>query len=168
MAKATKTKKTVAVKDTSDKVKVASIFDHLANITDRKTPWSELSEMDKKSFSPFMINRFLSMNMDFIELVNELQQYTIGQLTPEQTYNLFLDILPKQKQFNKYIKGKKEGKYSSDLVDLICKHFNTSRKESVEYIDLYFADRLDSLKEIIKKYPYTEKEIEKLLKYEKD
>ena len=168
MAKATKTKKTSVVKDTVDKVKVATIFDHLANITDKKTPWSELSEMDRKAFSPFMINRFLSMNIDFIELVNELQQYTIGQLTPEQTYTLYLELLPKQRQFNKYIKGKKEGKYSSDLVNLVRKHFDISQKEALEYIDLYFEDRLESLKEIIKKYAYSEKEIDKLLKYEKD
>jgi len=167
MAKATKTKKVVIEKDTTEKVKVASIFDHLANITDRKALWSELSEMDKKSFSPFMINRFLSMNIDFIELVNELQRYTVGQLTPEQTYKLLSDILPKQKQFNKYIKGKREDQYNSELVNLVRKHFNISQKESLEYLDLFYQDRLISLKEIISKYAYTPKEIDKLLKIEK-
>jgi hypothetical protein len=167
MAKATKTKKVVIEKDTTEKVKVASIFDHLANITDRKTPWSELSEMDKKSFSPFMINRFLSMNMDFIELVNELQRYTVGQLTPEQTYKLLSDILPKQKQFNKYIKGKKEDQYNSDLVNLVRKHFDISQKESLEYLDLFYQDRLITLKEIVKKYGKTDKQVEQLLKLEK-
>jgi hypothetical protein len=167
MAKATKTKKVVIEKDTSEKVKVATIFDHLANITDRKALWSELSEMDKKSFSPFMINRFLSMNMDFIELVNELQRYTVGQLTPEQTYKLLSDILPKQKQFNKYIKGKKEDQYNSDLVNLVRKHFDISQKESLEYLDLFYQDRLITLKEIVKKYGKTDKQVEQLLKLEK-
>lgn len=168
MAKATKTKKISVPTEPVEKIKSASIFDHLSNITDKKTPWSELSESDKKSFSPYMINRLLSMNVNFIELVNELQQYTIGQLPPEITYRLYSEVLPKQKQFNKYIKGKKEGKFNSELVDLICKHFSISQKESVEYIELYFSDRLNLLKEILKKYPYTDKEIEKLLKYEKD
>ena len=172
MAKAVKTaKKPKVVKQKTEpveKVKVASIFDHLSNVTFKKMPWSELSEGDRKSFSPFMNNRLLSMNQDYIELVNDLQRLTLnGPLTPEFTYKLFLDILPKDKQFNKYIKGKKDNAFHEDLIDLICKHFSISRKESVEYLELYFDGRLVALKEIVRKYPYTDKELEKLLKYEK-
>jgi hypothetical protein len=144
-----------------------NIFDHLSNITDKKLPWEELSEVDKKAFSPFMINRFLSMNTDFIELVNELQRYTVGQLSPEYTYKLYLEFLPKKKQFNKYIKSKKSEKYNSDLVDLVRNHFLISEKECLEYLDLYYQDRLNTLKEIVKKYGKTDKQVEQLLKLEK-
>ena len=81
--------------------KKATIFDHLSNITDKKVPWSTLNDVDRKAFSVYLINRWLSMNMDFIEIVNELQKYTIGQLSPAETYKLYFDVLPKQKQFNK-------------------------------------------------------------------
>ena len=50
----------------------ASIFDHMSNLTDKKKPWHSISEADQKSFTPFIINRWLSMNMDFIEVINEL------------------------------------------------------------------------------------------------
>jgi hypothetical protein len=144
--------------------KPATLFDHLSNITDKKTAWSKLSDEDKKAFTPYMINRWLSMNMDWVELVNELQKYTIGLLSPEEVYKLYLDVLPKQKTFNKYIKGSKESKYNSELVELLSKHFLISEKEAVEYLELYTGDRLLSLKEIVKLYGKTDKEVDKLLK----
>ena len=148
--------------------KARNIFEHISGITDKKTPWDVLSDIDKKSFTPYIINRWLSMNMDFIELVNELQRYTIGQISNEETYKLYYDILPKQKQFNKYIKGKKADKYNPALVELLSMHFLVSEKEAMEYIDMYQETSLNTLKEIIKKYGKTDKEVEKLLKNEKN
>jgi len=149
-------------------LKAKTLFDHLSGITDKKVKWDSLSELDRKSFSPYMVNRFLSMNMDFIELVNELQRYTIGQISNEETYKLYYDILPKQKQFNKYIKGKKADKYNPALVELLSQHFLVSEKEAIEYLDIYSNTSLDPVKEIIKKYGKTDKEVTKLLKNEKN
>jgi len=147
--------------------KAASLFDHLSFITDKKVSWDSLSEVDKKSFSSYMVNRFLSMNSNFIELVNEFQKYTVGQLESREVYKLYSDILPKQKQFNKYIKGKKADKYNPELVELLSKHYLISEREVLIYLDLYFETSLDTLKEIAKKYGKTDKEISKLLKIEK-
>jgi len=148
--------------------KARNIFEHMSGITDKKTPWDVLSDSDKKSFTPYIINRWLSMNIDFIELVNELQRYTIGGVSAEETYKLYYDILPKQKQFNKYIKGKKADKYNPALVELLSMHFLVSEKEAMEYIDMYQETSLNTLKEIIKKYGKTDKEVDKLLKNEKN
>lgn len=147
--------------------KAATIFEHIAHLTDKKTSWDSLSELDKKSFSPFIVNRWLSMNMDFIELVNDLQRYTVGHLAPSETYKLYHDILPRKKQFNKYIKGKKESKYNLNLVDLLATHFSVSKKEAIDYIDILMSTDSDKLNEIIKKYGKTDKEILALLKIEK-
>jgi hypothetical protein len=88
--------------------KPATIFDQLANLTHKKVAWGKLNEVDQKSFSPYIINRWLSMNPDYIELVDMLQQYTIGLLDKKQVYQLYYELLPQQKTFSKYIKGKKE------------------------------------------------------------
>lgn len=151
----------------SEAKKAATIFDHMAHLTDRKVSWDRLSDVDKKSFTPYIVNRWLSMNMDFIELVNELQRYTIGQISPAETYKLYYDILPKQRQFNKYIKGKKSDKYNQKLVELLSMHFAVSEKEAMEYIDMYVDKDINALREIIKKYGKTDKEISSLLKTEK-
>jgi hypothetical protein len=147
--------------------KKATIFDHLSYITDKKVVWDTLSDADKKTFTPYMINKWLSMNMDFVEIVNELQKYTIGQLSAAETYKLYFDILPKQKQYNKYIKGKKADKFNSELVELISNHFLVSEKEAKEYIEMYLEQNITELKDIVKMYGKNEKEIEKLFKIEK-
>ena len=73
----------------SEEKKGASIFDFIDGLTSKKKEWSKWSETDQKRFSPFIINRWLSMRMELTELVNELQTYTIGQLRPEETYKLY-------------------------------------------------------------------------------
>ena len=151
----------------SETIKAKSLFDHLSGITDKKVSWESLSEVDRKSFSPYMVNRFLSMNMNFIELVNEFQKYTIGELSNREVYKLYLELLPKQKQFNKYIKASKADKYQTELVELLSKHFLISEKESLEALDMYHETSLLTLKDILKKYGKTDKEITKLLKIEK-
>ncbi len=142
----------------------ASIFDHMSNLTDKKKPWHSISSADQKSFTPFIINRWLSMNMDFIEVVNELQRYTIGQLSPAETYKLYYEFLPKQRQFNKYIKGKKADKYSPELVELLSQHFCVSEKEATEYIEILESTNVGEIRSIVKLYGKTDKEIDNLLK----
>jgi hypothetical protein len=148
-------------------LKAKTLFDHLSSITDKKVKWDSLSELDRKSFSPYMVNRFLSMNMDFIELVNEFQKYTVGGLDSREVYKLYSDVLPKQKQFNKYIKSKKSDTYQTELVELLSKHYLTSEKEALEALDMYFETSIAPLKEILKKYGKTDKEISALLKPKK-
>ena len=140
--------------------KPATIFDHLANITWKKKPWSELTELDQKSFSPYLINRWLSMNPDLIEIVDMFQQYTIGPLSKKHVYQLYLDFLPKAKMFARYIKGKKN-KYNKDLVTVIANHYQIARIEAEQYIDLMEQSEMINL---LKKYGKQEKEIKVLLK----
>jgi len=145
-----------------DKInKPATIFDHLANITWKKTPWSNLNESSQKSFSPYLINRWLSMNPDLIEIVDMFQQYTIGPLSKKHVYQLYLDFLPKAKMFSKYIKGKKVNKYNKELVKFIASHFEVRKDEAEEYISLLGKDEIIPL---LKKYGKTEKETKSLLK----
>jgi hypothetical protein len=54
-------------------IKKKSLFDHINQIKKVQNPkyWETLTEEDKKSWSNYMIHRFLSMNMNIIDLVNE-------------------------------------------------------------------------------------------------
>ena len=119
-------------------VKTKSIFDFLNCLFVTKTKWNDLSEMDKKAFSPYMINRFISMHPDYIGIVNYLQQYTISGMNPREVYKMYLDLLPKQKFFSKYIKasGDKEGKISEELIGLVSKQERWSTDET--FVNLSF------------------------------
>ena len=139
----------------------ASIFDFINGVTHKKKEWNSWSDSDKKRFAPYIFNRWLSMRMEFTEIVNVLQKYTIGQIQPEYTYRLYHDFLPASKGFAKYIKGKKDEKYTKELISQVAEHYQVSKQEAVEYIDLMDHHSCESL---ISKYGYTEKEKKQILK----
>lgn len=141
--------------------KGATIFDFIGGVTDKKKSWDKWSETDQKRFAPFIVNRWLSMRMELTELVNEFQTYTIGMLRPQETYKLYYELLPNNKAFAKYIKGKGEDKYEKGLVNQIAEHYQISKSEAIEYIELMNKETLDR---IISMYGYSDSEKKKLLK----
>ena len=54
-----------------------SLFDHIKQITNVQNTlyWDSLEEGDKKTWSNYMVHRFLSMKSDWIQVVNEVQKY---------------------------------------------------------------------------------------------
>jgi hypothetical protein len=144
-----------------EKRKAATMFDFIDGVTHKKREWSKWSETDQKAFSPFMMNRFLSMRMELTELINEFQTYTIGLLRPQETYRLYFDLLPNNKAFAKYIKGKSEDKYEKALVEQIAEHYQVSRSEATDYLDLMDKTQCER---ILTMYGYSDGEKKKLLK----
>ena len=144
--------------------KPATIFDHLANITFKKTDWNSLSETDQKSFSPYLINRWLSMNPDLIEIVDMFQQYTIGELDRKHVYQLYQELLPKRKMYTKYIKAKDSDKYNKELLEFVAKHYQISIREATEYVAMMLDKDKELVIDILRKYGKTDKEIKSLMK----
>ena len=126
-----------------------TIFEWINQILVHKKPWDSFNETDQKTFSPFIINRWLSMDEEFIEVVNYFQKYAIGTLEPREVYKFYRDILPKGKRFNKYIKSKKNKKYDTELINILCDYFEDSKSNIIEYIS--FMNK-KQLKEILKMY----------------
>jgi len=148
-------------KKSENTVKAKTIFQHLSGIKEKKESWASLSDMDKKSFSPFIINRWLSMNLDLLPIVNILQKYTIGFLSARDVYKVYLDFLPKKKTFDKYIKGSKSSKYNKDVLEYLSKWYGVSQREVTDYLEILSKDDVIN---ILMKYGLTEKESKKLLK----
>ena len=138
-----------------------TIFDWINQILVKKTHWNKFTEDEQKKFSPFIINRWLSMDKDFLEIVNFFQKYSIRTLEPREVYKWYCDMLPKGKRFNKYIKGKKDKKYNTELIDIMVTHFECSKSQVKDYLDLIAKDELI---EILEKYGMNEKTIKRLLK----
>jgi hypothetical protein len=138
-----------------------TIFDWINQILVKKKHWNDFTEDEQKKFSPFIINRWLSMEPEFIEIVNYFQKLAIGTLEPREVYKWYCEILPKGKRFNKYIKGKKDKKYDLELISLLTHHFECSKVEVKQHLKL--IDKIE-LKEILEKYGKDEKTIKRLCK----
>ena len=125
-----------------------TIFDWINQILVTKKHWNEFTEDEQKKFSPFIINRWLSMDKEFIEIVNVFQKYAIGTLEPGEVYKWYCDVLPKGKRFNKYIKGKKSKKYDKELTNILLNHFECSKLQVQEYLELIDKEELKSILEM--------------------
>ena len=145
--------------------KPKTLFDHIKAITSEQNPkyWDTLEESDKKTWSNYMIHRFLSMNSDWIEVLSEIQPYT-QTLEPKQLYLALIGLIPKGRYYLKYTKGKKENKYESWLIDLIKEDFVCSIKEAEDYCEILYSTRegRENIKYICEKYGIEKKQITKL------
>ena len=145
------------------KIKRKNLFDHINAITSRQHSnyWDEISDEDKKSWSNYMVNRFLSMKMEWIEFVNEVQKYP---LKPKELYKVYTDILPKKRQWLKYIKGDKEMKYPKWVYEIVAKHLQISLREASDAVDMYELSHggQAELIDILLKYGRTNEEIHKI------
>jgi len=140
-----------------------NLFDHINAITSQQNPnyWDEISDEDKKSWSNYMVNRFLSMKPDWIEFVNEVQRYP---LQPKELYKVYIDILPKKKQWLKYIKGDKKMKYPKWVYEIVAKHLQCSMREAGDAVEMYDISHggQSELTDILMKYGKTEQETRKI------
>ena len=134
------------------------IFDWLKQITYEKQSWDSFTEEDKTSFNPYMIHRFLSMNPEYIEFVNLIQN--IPYTEKEKIYKLYLYMIPKKNMFLKYIKSNRT-KTKEELLQHLASHYECSLREAYEYYHMHHSD---TIKDILKKRGVDDKEIKKLLK----
>ena len=120
----------------SSVLKRKSLFDHIKQVTAVQSPsyWEDISVEDKKSWSNYMTHRFLSMKIEWVELVNELQKYN---LQPKELYKLYTNVLPKGKQWLKYIKRRNQMDYPNWLINIVANHEEVSKKEAIDMIDMY-------------------------------
>jgi hypothetical protein len=134
-------------------------------ITSEQNPdyWATLDDGDKKTWSNYMIHRFLSMNKDWIQVLSEIQPYT-QVLEPNALYLALIGLLPKGRHYLKYTKGKNDAKYEGWLVELIIKEFTSSKKEALEYLEIFYATKegRENIKYICEKYGTEKKLITKL------
>ena len=134
-----------------------NIFDWLNEISYKKSPWSSFSEDDKDNFNSYMINRFVSMKSNYIDLVNLIQKYTIPKSV---LYNYYCKTIPKSRTFFRYIKPKKSN-INKDLLNILSKHLQLSKRE---IRDNYNLIGKDFKIELLTNLNIDNKQIKKLLK----
>ena len=134
------------------------LFDHIKWITEKQTKdyWDTLNDTERKRWSNYMINRFLSMKMDWISFVNEVQQYN---LKPKDLYRLYIDMLPKGKQWLKYTKRRKKMNYPNWLLEIMTKEFKISTLEARQHLDILYLTEQGKIeiREVLMKYGTEEK-----------
>ena len=136
-----------------------SLFDHIKQITNVQNTlyWDSLEEGDEKTWSNYMVHRFLSMKSEWIQVVNEIQRY--WELKPKNVYQFYIDIIPKGRTFLKYTKSKKKSKIEKWAMDILCDYFEESSENIEKTLDIMGKDVVYS---IVSKYGVDEKQLKKI------
>ena len=140
-------------------MKKKSLFDHIKEITSvqKSDYWETISEEDKKTWSNYMVHRFLSMKPDWIEVVNKIQQY--WELEPKSVYQFYTNILPRGNTYLGYTKSKKKSKIEKWAMDILCDYFEESSENIEKTLDIMGKDVVYS---IVSKYGVDEKQLKKI------
>ena len=110
-----------------------TIFDWLNQITQTKSSPEDFTEESWDSWNSYMIHRYLSMDINYIDIVNYVQK--INPQNKKQIYSIYREMIPKQKVWLKYMKSQTPKK-NSELVDYVAKYFECSLGEADHYIDI--------------------------------
>lgn len=145
-----------------------TLFDHLNAISKDQKPdyFKDLTEEDKKTWSNYMIHRFLSMNYDFVDVIAQIQPLT-QTLEPELFYKLLIGIIPPGRYYFRYIKGKSEETADEAIVELLQQEYNCSKNTAIDYYHILTCIREGEEYKIYLKEKYGLRGKEKLPKVDK-
>ncbi len=142
-----------------------TLFDHINAITQDKNPkyWDMLEDGDKKTWSNYMIIRFLSMKPEWIELIADIQP-AIQNAPPKAMYLALIGLVPKSRAFLKYMKPASADKYESWVIELVARYYEVSKSEAEDYVHILYQTTAGKqhVKEIAEAYGTDPKQITKL------
>jgi hypothetical protein len=134
-----------------------NIWDWLKQINYIKADPSSFSDKDWDIWNSYMVHRFISMNQDYVDIVNEVQQ--INPQNKKEIYTIYREYIPKNNKWNKYIKSNVK-QYKSNLLKHLSQYWECSQSEVKEYLN--FLDN-DEILRILNRLGVQQKEINQLL-----
>lgn len=134
-----------------------TIFDWVKEVTYNKTSWEMFDENQISTLNIYMLNRILSMNPYYLEIVNYIQ--TIPYTSKENYYKIYSDLLPKKTIYNKYIKST-VSKPHNELIEYMKKYFELGSREIELYIQ---ALEPNEIQNILTQMGVEDEQIKKLL-----
>jgi hypothetical protein len=135
-----------------------SIFDWLKAINNTKPPAESFTDKDWEVWNSYMIHRFISMNPDYIEVVNYVQDFPPQEKV--MIYNVYKEFIPKNNKWNKYIKSKTK-EPNKELIEHLRDYLKCSSREAKESISLLDTTQISR---ILANRGLDKKEIKPLLK----
>lgn len=115
----------------------SSLFDFLNDISHSKK--NIFSEENEKEYNSYMINRFLSMNIDTVMYANEMNKNS--HLPKHMQYEYYLHSIKKHKRYFKYIKHERQ-----DDIDVIREYHQCNETRAKEILPIFSTTDIDYMK----------------------
>lgn len=112
---------------------IKTLFEWLDEIMLHKSSPEEISTESWEKWNSYMIHRYVSMNIHYIDIVNYVQK--INPQNKQQIYSIYREMIPKKKLWLKYIKNQNKRNYQ-ELAEYVAEYFECSLGEADHYIDI--------------------------------
>ncbi len=140
------------------KDKIKNIFDWLNHITLYKTPSSEFTDNDWEKFNSYMVHRFVSMHLYYVEIADLAQ--ALMPNNKKEIYNFYREMIPKRKIWLQYIKSKTKPP-NKELIQKIAEYYEVGSSDACSYISVMSKNEIPN---ILRRMGLDTKEIKKILK----
>ena len=140
------------------KIEISNTFGWLDEITVKKSHPDSFSEKSWDKWNSYMICRYLSMHIDYIDIVNYVQK--INPNNKKQIYSIYREMIPQKKTYLKYVKNENKKNYK-ELAEYIAEYLECGLGEADEYIPIL---QEHGVRGILWKMGVEEDETEKLIK----
>lgn len=98
------------------------------------------NETDIKSYSPYLMNRFLSYHLDSVLLANEMNRYS--EIPKSNQYYFYINSLRKRRRkLSKFFK-----KETIDDLESIKTYYGYSNKKALQALKVLRKDQIDYIK----------------------
>ena len=135
-----------------------NVFDWVKEINTKKSPIDSFSNDDWDQWNSYVVHRVLSMNPDYLALVNEVQK--LPPTSKKQIYSIYREYIPKNNKWSKYIKSTKKP-HNKELIEYLVNYFQLSSREIIDYLNILDKPEVMS---ILSQLGINEKDSKKLLK----
>jgi len=141
-----------------NQTEVKNIFGWLDEITVKKSHPDSFSEKSWDNWNSYMIHRYVSMYIGYIDVVNYVQK--MNPQEKKQIYTIYREMIPKKKLWLKYIKNENKRNYQ-ELAEYIAENLSCSLGEADYYIDIL---QETGVRQILWEMGVNEEEADKLIK----
>ena len=118
---------------------MTQLKDWLNSINFTKENLIEEDPSVKKDYSPYIINRCLSGNLDCILFVNEMNKYSF--LDKDMQYSFYLNTLRKKKRFSPWLRKDKV----TDL-EIIKQYYGYSNEKASQALKILTPEQISYIK----------------------
>jgi len=133
-------------------------FDFLKLIHNKSIEWESLNEDEQKAYNTFIINKALSFNSNYLDIVNKIQHYTPS---PKESFKYLQSMTSDKFRYNKWIKGQKTKSFNPHLIAIVSTHLECSSKQAEDYLNIL---EKKEVKMLLKQIGLQEGDVKKLLK----
>jgi hypothetical protein len=113
-------------------------FEWLKQITVEKREWSSFTEEEQSGFNSFIINKALSFNKNYIQIVEMAMLYP---MPPDKLYDFYKDVIPKKPMWNKWVKPNTS--WNDEELQLLATYFECGTREVKDFIEILSLEEKD-------------------------